>query len=306
MYRIIYNDTLNNEILNLKKNAIVKNNKKFINCSKCNKKITINEYKNKNISFNEYDIHNLFCHYEINCDLYEKINELNNNKLKISMNDLNIMDGLYEIGSKKIYIESKLSNNLKDLKYSEHYGYLEILLNNIVKICVLNKKRIDDNFKDVYMPESNIELFNYEYIFHTHPKFDKLGYRRLIIFEYPSINDLLHFIDHYNLGVLKRSLIISPEGLYIIKKHKDTNDKIIIDTDIFINKVNNVYLDCEEIIINKYYLTNITCDYFYNKIIYDLECLDKINKVLQFFNITIDYYARNNINNNYVLLSIYT
>jgi hypothetical protein len=304
MIRIFYNRSFIDEILKFKKKATVKKmkNEKCIMCNKC---IENNMYKLKDIIFYEMDIHNLQDHYYMKCELYENLN-IYNKRMKININDINIMDGLYEVGSKKIYIEKKQNDSYEVLKYSEHYGYLELILNNVNKICVLNKKRDDENFKDIYMPELDIELFNYEYIFHTHPKFYKLGCRRLIIFEYPSINDLLHFIDHYNLGKVKGSIVISPEGLYMIKKlNSSNNEKLIIDTNIFIKKIDEIFNECEELLINKYYLNSITYEYFYEKVINDLECIVKINNVLRLFDITIDYYARSSLFNNYVILSIF-
>ena len=41
----------------------------------------------------------------------------------------------------------------------------------------------------------------YQYLFHTHPPTPKPGGRagEGIVYEFPSIGDILHFIDHFNL-----------------------------------------------------------------------------------------------------------
>ena len=278
------------------------------NCNTCNISF-YKEYEYKNIIITDLDIHNFINHNLIDIDLYEKICEIKIKNydikfLKLHTNDLNIIDGLYDSGSNNIYIDfEKNIKNTKKTIYSEHYGFINFELDKMAKITVLNKMK--NEIEDLFTPENTIEFSTQEYIFHTHPRFTNLGVRSYIIYEIPSINDILHFINFYNLGKLKCSIIITPEGLYCIRKNKWFNEKIKIDKNIFYCKIQNAIDNCYEIINKKYSKKKITFNYFYEKIMPDLEIIKILNYELEFFNITIDFYGRNLLQNKYVLTSIY-
>ena len=144
-----------------------------------------------------------------------------------------IIDCLYEEGSYNIFTDkNKNIFNTNILRFSEHSGFI-IFNNNIVdKIIVLNDYRTDDEDPTIFLPKNNIEALSVDYIFHTHPKSPELGSRLeyKLLYEFPSISDIYHFIDHHNRGILKGSLVITPEGLYIIRKYN-----ILI---IYIKKLN--------------------------------------------------------------------
>ena len=60
-----------------------------------------------------------------------------------------------------------------------------------------NTNRVDKGDSEIYMPNNVDDMYNYEYMFHTHPPTPKPGGRADvgIMYELPSIGDLLHFID---------------------------------------------------------------------------------------------------------------
>ena len=64
-----------------------------------------------------------------------------------------------------------------------------------------------------------IDAVDFEYMFHTHPATPYPGARinEGILYEFPSVSDLFHLIDHHNDGITQGSMIITPEGMYIIK-----------------------------------------------------------------------------------------
>lgn len=64
-------------------------------------------------------------------------------------------------------------------------------------------------------------MLKQKYIFHTHPTTPYIGsrFKNGIIYEFPSIMDINHFIEHHNRGELQISMVITPEGLYIIRKN---------------------------------------------------------------------------------------
>ena len=310
MNLLIFNSLFNKKINKFMVISKTNENKENQYCDKCNKQF-VKIYEYKNIILKELDIHNLLTHNVIDIDLYEKISELNLKNFDIYFinfrtNDMNIMDGLYEIGSNQIYIEkTKNIKNSKINRFSEHYGFIEILGNKINKIITLNKSRTIEEEKLLYLPVNDLETFNYQIIYHTHPRFKNYGKRSSIIFEYPSISDIMHFIDHHNYGKLLCSLIITPEGLYNIRKYNFNNEKIKIDTTIFTNKIESILLECEEYFYRKYYYEVITKELFFNKIIYDTFYINRINEELKQFDIAIDFYGRNNFNDNYIFTNIF-
>ena len=62
-------------------------------------------------------------------------------------------------------------------------------------------------------------------MFHTHPPTPFPGSRVVdgILYEFPSISDIYHFADHFNAGETQGSLIIAPEGMYIIRAQDNIN-----------------------------------------------------------------------------------
>ena len=81
-----------------------------------------------------------------------------------------------------------------------------------------------------YLPGDMPEAYEYSFIFHTHPP-EKGGPGSRapygILYEFPSSSDLLHFIEHYNNGITIGSLVMTPEGLYNIRKHKLDSKKFL-------------------------------------------------------------------------------
>jgi hypothetical protein len=160
--------------------------------------------------------------------MYEKIMKYNSMNDTISYNlfntnELNIIDGLYEEGSYKIYIEkNKNLFNSSVHRFSEHYGLLYFSNNKLEKVVVQLNTRIDKEDSSIYMPQNSQEALKVDYIFHTHPKTPYLGSRISIsiLYEFPSLGDILHFVEHHNRGILLGSVVIAPEGIYNIRKKK--------------------------------------------------------------------------------------
>ena len=262
-------------------------------CHQCNKKFH-NTYKYNKLTLKESDIHELIHH--------NRIIEYT----LISTNDLNIIDALYESGSNKIYIDINKNIQMTGLlRYSEHFGLLNIKDKKVNKITVLTKHRIDKNDKMIYLPGDNIELLNVNYIFHTHPKTPYIASRISdgMLYESPSTPDILHFVDHHNMGKLLGSIVIAPEGLYIIRKYNFTRDNIKIDSDIIIDELDEINRECfeDQMLLFKDIPKNISNidgniklseEYFYTVIANNFSFINKINSFIKKFDIFIDYYPR--------------
>ena len=315
----IYNLLLNEKINNLIELSLII--KSTNTCSICNK-LFYNKYKLNNLIIKEANIHELEVHNIINYDLYEKIftyeTNDNINYNLFNTNELNIIDGLYEQGSYKIYIENKKNIfNSKKNNFSEHYGLLYFSNNKLEKVIVELNTRIEKNDPSIFLPENTLEAFKVNYIFHTHPKTPYLGSRisTSILYEFPSISDILHYIEHHNRGILYGSIIIAPEGIYNIRKKKFNKDKIKIDYDIFLSELREIFLECFEHSANKYYQFKelkkndehyyFSEDVFYKNIATNLEYIKKINLILEKYDITIDFYNRIFLNQKWIFPTIY-
>jgi len=312
----------NSNLIMLKIDEIIKNssihNKKQ-KCNKCNK-IFENTYhfkshdehkKSNKLIITDLDIHILKDHNIINFNLYKKIALINLsfsslNYCLVNTNSLYIMNGLYEEGSNNKYIDNnKTIYNSKKNRYSEHSGFIYFKNNKIDKVIVLNNSRTDKNDPTIYLPKNSLESLTVDYIYHTHPKTPYLGSRidQGIIYEFPSISDIIHFVEHHNDGKLLGSIIIAPEGYYIIHKYNFNRDKIRLDYDILMNELEYIYnacysdslnrysdLDIDKLKIDKY--VKIPDKYFYENISQNFEYINNINKVLSKYDIYIDYYPR--------------
>ena len=312
---------LYNSLLYKKIKIIIKNSKiktENLNCKKCKQKFKNSYVFENKIIFNELDIHNYLQHGFINITIYENICNLKLEGFDIDFftlhtNNSNIMDGLYEEGSHKIYTENnKNINNSQIERYSEHYGFVIINSYKIDKIEILSKNRIDKDDPTIYLPNNNIQAFEMKYIFHTHPRGLDYGKREenLQVYEFPSINDIINFIDHHNLGKLIGSIVITPEGIYNIRKYNFNKNKIKVDIDIFIDKFEEVIYTLEEDIMYKYeekLSIDDTKNYFYKNISNNIEFIKIINEELEKYDIAIDYYSRIKFKNTdkYIFPNIY-
>lgn len=211
--------------------------------------------------------------------------------LKLSKNQLMILDALMKHGGyNKKYYDHKKENVLR---YSEHAGFFDIRNNMLQNIIVSgNTMRVDRGDEEIFLPMNTPDALNYEYIFHTHPPTPKPGGRANggILYEFPSIGDILHFIDHYNDGNVKGSLIMTPEGMYNIKC-TDVIKKISIDEDKFFDDAKSIFKYVQKEAIKKYG-SDFSTSKFYSEISQDFSFVNKVNEILKKYMIEIEYYPR--------------
>ena len=234
------------------------------------------------------------------------ISDKNKKFIKINRNQLLILDALLEHGGySKKYVDLK---NKNVFRYSEHSGLFDFNSNKLQKIVVLgNTNRVDKGDDEIFMPNNVKDMFEYEYIFHTHPPTPKPGGRATegVLYELPSIGDILHFIDHYNDGRISGSVVITSEGLYNIRHKNLENKKIIIDEDALFFEYNKISRKIQNDGI-KLYGSKFTSDKFFGEIAQNIKLINKINDIVNKFNIHIDYTPRIcNDNNNWIIDTIY-
>jgi len=216
--------------------------------------------------------------------------------LKINKNQLLILDALMIHGGyNKKYFDTIAKENNNILRFSEHAGLLDFDEKGLDKVIVSAKtSRIDEGDDEIYMPKNMKEAFDYEYMFHTHPPTPTPGGRAKygILYDFPSISDMLHFIDHFNIGKTQGSIVIASEGLYNIRKLNFDKKQIHINDEnqmIEIIRKNHNIIQYNAI---KKYNYKFSLDKFYNEIAQDFTYINEYNKILNKFEIHIDYYPR--------------
>lgn len=220
----------------------------------------------------------------------KKIKAFDKDYVYINSNQLLILDALMIHGG----YTKKYVNNNTDIMYSEHAGILDFDNNILKKIIVSGKTtRIDNGDDEIFLPVDMEEMLDYEYIFHTHPPTPHAGGRAStgILYEIPSTGDIFHFIDHYNKGNVIGSLVVTPEGLYNIRKNDNSTTEIKINDNLFFKKYNKVFYSTQKEYIDKYG-SSFSPNYFYKYIAQDKVFMNKINNTLEEFNLHIDYYPR--------------
>lgn len=213
--------------------------------------------------------------------------------IKISRNQLFILDSLLEDGSQKKFLDSH-----KKKRFSEYSGYLDIFKGKITKIIVdTNPSREDDDDAVILLPQDSPDIINYEYIFHTHPPTPIIGARANegILYEFPSIADLYHFCYYHNNGLALGSLVLAPEGLYIIyptDEYRDTRiDYPKRTTGELLEKIQ---FKIQDYALKKYGV-RFSTEFFYSVISQDRTYYNMFKKaILKYFNnqITISYCSR--------------
>lgn len=238
------------------------------------------------------------------------INENNYTNIKFitfHYNKLLIIDALMKQGSYQRYINSDENGNIKYL-YSEHSGVINIKNNEIDSIIVSTEtNRIDNNDSDIYLPQ-NIEMFkNHKYLFHTHPNANLYGGRINdgILYELPSVNDLLNYSKYYNNNSVLASIIVSPEGMYVIRSI-NYNKKISIPNNM-IDLINRRIIEIESIAISKLKNKISNFDILHDEDVFnelvgnDFDSIKLFNNYVKQFNIFVEYYPRIKRNNEWCL-----
>ena len=149
-------------------------------------------------------------------------------------------------------------------------------------------------------------LFNYdlpdiqenELIFHTHPPTGGV-YGRLndeIIYDPPSPEDIVHFMENYNEGLVQNSIVVAIEGYYVIKcKSFGLNEIKIEDDEYFLTKYQKLLNKLQEDAISEHKVKSKTFEkskeYFFKNV--DENLLKNINRLLDNYNIEIEFKKRN-------------
>lgn len=211
--------------------------------------------------------------------------------IKLQRNQIMILDALMTHGG---YTRKYIDQKKNIYRYSEHAGLLDFNSSGIDRIVISGKtNRVDKGDEEIYLPKNMPDALDYEYIFHTHPPTPKPGGRVDIgiLYEFPSVSDIFHFIDHHNEGTTQGSLVIAPEGVYNIRKLVFDLEKIFVNENKLFKQLQDVMGQAQFDSIEKYGEQFTTYE-FYSKIAQDTKYIKMINKVLNKYRMQIDYYPR--------------
>lgn len=225
------------------------------------------------------------------------------NFVTLGYNQLLIIDALMHQGSYPRYLTN---NRMKNL-YSEHSGAISVSNGQIDNIIVsAESNRLDNNDSDIYLPQNTSLMSKYSYIFHTHPNTIKYAGRidNGIIYEFPSANDMFNFIKYYNESNVQSSIVITPEGTYVIRPIVYVQS---INPDITIfYEIQDHLLLLEKQAIKKFSsIKNISDpDIFHANVSSDFTFIKSINKLISKLNLFIEFYPRIKLNNRWYLKDI--
>ena len=205
----------------------------------------------------------------------------------IEKNDLFVLDALMHDGG-----QQKYSHNYTNLKYSEHGGLLDFDKSGLEKIIVTTHKETDRADPEIYFPTVTDDAEDYEFMYHTHPPTPTPGARSKhgIVYEIPSLSVINTFIITYMEGKTQGSIIVAPEGFYVIRAKK----KKLKPDDYQLNELMNSIMYMNYKYAEKYKF-NVTIDIFYKKIINNTKLQAKLKKLIEKYTnneITIDFFKR--------------
>jgi len=227
--------------------------------------------------------------------------------IPLHYNKLLIIDALMHQGSFPRY-SMQISDGQEKYIYSEHSGTISIKNNTIDNIIVsAETNRVDTNDETIYLPINTDVLADYAYLFHTHPNTSKYGGRikEGIIYEFPSANDLFNFIKYHNNGKAQASIVIAPEGIYVIRQIQ-YQDILPADKEIFYH-LRKFILKLEKMAIKKIksQIDKISDpDFFHHNVGSDFTCIKLYNKFIEPLNLFIEYYPRTKKNGEWCLQQI--
>jgi hypothetical protein len=243
-------------------------------------------------------------------------NKINSFKyIPLHKNKLLIIDALMNQGSYPRY------QNGTDYVFSEHSGVISLKDDSVDNIIVFtNTDRIDPTDSRILLPNNIHYLAQYEYMFHTHPKTIKNAGRikEGILYEFPSAGDIFNFIKYHNEGKALASIIVAPEGIYIIRqlvyrKHIDIDASQFFQLNQFIMKLEKQAVKKYKSKINKIGNSNSSKrlpsykldDYFFKNVATDYTFIELYNKYIKPSELTIEYHPREFINNEWTNNQIY-
>lgn len=237
-----------------------------------------------------YDFKNYHGHSHSQHIKASKYIKHNKRYFRLDYNQLQLLDSLMESGG----YEKKYIDRSKNLRFSEHFGLLDFNKTRLQKIIISAKtSREDKDDMEILLPMDLPDIKEYEYMFHTHPPTPFIGSRVPdgILYEFPSISDIYHFADHYNSGETQGSLVIAPEGIYIIKAVNGLKKIEYPNSSKVFDELTTGTFQIQQLAIDKYNLgpdlnyefKSLDINFFHSTIARDNEFLKMLNNLIENF-----------------------
>lgn len=221
--------------------------------------------------------------------------------IRLRYNQLLIIDALMENGSEAIY-----EHDGRKL-YSEHAGVINIKNDLVESVSVsTNTNRVDDNDGNIFLPQSEKTNYEFEYMFHTHPNTNTNGERMKsgILYEFPSSNDIFYFVQCHNNGRSQGSIVVAPEGTYVVRPVKYAKKIKLGVTNADLN-ANIIKIERAAHAKNKHLIDKfIDPDTFHKHVSYNFDYIKMYNSYLHPHNIFIEYYPRIKLGKRWALREI--
>lgn len=238
--------------------------------------------------------------YLINPPLQMKNNLMATHQyVALSKNKLSILDALLKEGSCPRYIY--YDNQVDQFIYSEHAGSIAVKNGTIGDIVVsTTTHRVDTNKPPIFLP-TNKPTKKCHFVFHTHPNATTYGGRIKygVIYEFPSVADLTHFTYYYDTRRIMGSIVIAPEGMYVIRLIKHCQ-KASFET-VHIHPLQQFILELEKVAINDLSAKIVDEDSFHYWVSKNYTYIQLYNRYIQSLNLFVEYYPRILFNNEWCL-----
>lgn len=211
-------------------------------------------------------------------------------RLPLSHNALQVLEALYRHGSHPVYADPEGGLAM----YSEHAGVLTVHEGRINEvITTTHAYRIDANDRQIYLPQNTPTMLQHPYLFHTHPLVDEYGGRRGIgiIYELPSPGDIYNYVYHSVHGRAQASLVLAPEGLYVVRKLVPDLPCQLSERDL--RRIQTTLVEVEEAAMQR--VTDLDLrdpDTFHRRVGRDTRTIRAYNRVLRPLNLWAEYYPR--------------
>ncbi len=183
----------------------------------------------------------------------------------------------------------------------DHGSFSQIVIMN-------NTNRQDVADKDILLPHNSPDLLEFDYLFHTHPNTHTNGGRVSsgVLYEFPSASDIYNFMKYNEEGKAQASLIVSPEGEYIIRPRRygvrptagrEQYDKLR-DAIILIEKL---AIKSKRDVLDK---IQSDPELFHGKVSADTRFIKLYNRCLKPLELFVEYYPREKMGNEWVLRTV--
>ena len=286
-------------------------------CPLCHKYVSDREYYYRNVHWNESLAHQIEVHgtipstfffdfllgstVELRRGTVALAGRRQDSNMVVTQNQWRIMDSLMNSGGKR-----KWQDTNKKLRYSEYAGYLDRATESgTVNIVIGQSAEWDASDPTIIFPNGIPEVAEHEYYFHTHPPTPYPGSRvkNGILYEFPSYDDVYHFLVQQSYGTTRGSIIIAPEGVYILTRDKKSVGKTITIPEDARAQYNVLAMDLGKRSIKRFRLkkSTPTRSVFYNKVAPDHSYANKIDSFLRTWGLRMYYIARVKIGNEWIV-----